>query len=133
MIAPLRALRRTALLVTLSVTALAATSQLAPTTHAAGFPTISATAAGPGRITLTGENFTPGSRVELIVTNGKHMPIRYAFITATSRVCTLFKCYPGGRVYDTLSFLPVWQTDHILAHDLKTGMYSNWANVYVFG
>ena len=132
MIAPLRALRRTALVLTISIGALTATSQLAPIGHAANFPDITSSATGPGQVHVTGDQFTPGGKVEVVITNGKHVTVRRIFTIASTKICTIFKCYPGGRVDLTANFLPIWQTDHVMAYDMTIGAFTYWDNVYVY-
>jgi hypothetical protein len=132
MIAPLHALRRTAQVLTISIGALTAASGLAPISHAANFPDITSTATAPGQVRVTGDQFTPGGKVELIVTNAKHVTVRHFFTTATTKSCTIFKCYPGGRFDVTMKFLPIWQTDHVMAYNRATGAFTYWDNVYVY-
>ena len=132
MIAPLRALRTTALVLTISIGALTAASQLAPVSHAANFPDITSTATGPGQVRVTGDQFTPGGKVELIVTNANHVTVRRIYTTATTKICTIVKCYPGGHFDLTLNFLPTWQTDHVMAFNMATGAFTYWDNVYVY-
>ncbi len=118
-------LRKTALALTLTVAGVAGSSQVAPATHAATQPKISASLISNTEFLVAGQGFTPGGYVNVFVHNSHGRLIRTVSVRATFHHCTPTICQVGGYFDVYIQVAGNAQTDNEIARDVRTGMWSN--------
>jgi hypothetical protein len=139
-----RTLKRLALILTLGAAGLAVATEAVPAAHAYSLyhpPAITtstydfSTDHGSGAVLdVQGAHFSPSGSVTIEVFDSSYTLAAVRTITASPPVCGIYCIFgSGGAFYQGFEFLfyPRFQTDHVIARDNTTGVWSNWSSVYV--
>lgn len=123
--ASLAFLRKAALALTLTIAALAVTSHVAPATHAATQPHISASLISNTEFLVAGQGFSSGGYVDVFVHNSHGRLIQTVSVRATIHHCTPTMCQVGGYFDVYIHVVDNAETDYTIARDVRTGLWSN--------